>query len=119
MAEHNDFGVLGENLAKDYLVGKGYQILKERYKYSNAEIDLIAEFDKQIIFVEVKSRKSNLYGNPEVFVNKEKRRNLKKAARAYLEKSTHVGEVRFDIISIVHTNGQLQELKHFEDAFFW
>jgi putative endonuclease len=118
MALHNDFGKEGERIAKDYLIKAGYQVLAENFQFSHVEIDLIVRKGNELIFVEVKSRGSAKYGYPENFVNKEKRKYLKRAARAYLATVSHRGEVRFDIIAILKENQIFKELQHFEDAFF-
>lgn len=118
MAEHNETGQKGEELAREYLANKGYQILKCNFRTSNSEVDIIAKKDQVIIFVEVKVRGSILYGRPETFVNKEKRRHMKKVARAFIDMVKHSGEARFDIISIVNAPFGFTEITHFEDAFF-
>lgn len=118
MAEHNVTGQKGEELAKEFLVSKGYQILKSNFRTSNSEVDIIAKKDSEIIFVEVKVRGSISFGQPEMFVNKEKRRHMKKVARAYIDMVKHDGPARFDIISIVNGPFNFTELTHFEDAFF-
>lgn len=118
MAEHIDFGKRGEQLAKEYLQKKGYKILKSNYRVGNAEVDLIAEHNKQTIFIEVKTRMQSKFGNPEIAVTQEKRRNMKKVARGYIQYNKLQGEVRFDIISITFSNKNDYELMHFDDAFF-
>lgn len=118
MAEHNVTGKKGEEIAKDYLANKGYQILKCNFRTSNSEVDIIAKKEERIVFVEVKVRGSILYGTPEMFVNKEKRRHMKKVARAYIEMVKHKGQARFDIISIINGPFGFTEITHFEDAFF-
>jgi putative endonuclease len=118
MAIHNDFGREGEQIAKAYLLKEGYQIIAENYQFSHVEIDLIAYKNNLLVFVEVKSRGTSKYGHPENFVNKDKRKHLKRAARAYLAGSSYRGEVRFDIIAIIKERHLFKELKHFKDAFF-
>ena len=118
MAEHNVTGQKGEDLAKEFLANKGYQILKCNFRTSNSEVDIIAKKDEVIVFVEVKVRGSILFGQPEMFVNKEKRKHMKKVARAFIDMVKHQGEARFDIISIVNGPSNYTEIKHFEDAFF-
>lgn len=118
MAEHNETGQKGEDLAKEYLAKKGYQILKCNFRTSNSEVDIIAKKGTEIIFVEVKVRGTISFGQPEMFVNKEKRRHMKKVARAYIDMVKHTGPARFDIISIVNGPFGFSEITHFEDAFF-
>ncbi len=118
MAYHNDLGQLGEEYTKGYLERKGYQIVDVNWKYKHLEIDVIAIDRDELVFIEVKTRSDNTFGNPELFVTKEKRRNVKKAARAYLESGDFQGEVRFDIISILYQRKEVKEIKHFENIFF-
>lgn len=118
MAEHNETGQKGEDLAKEFLAKKGYQILKCNFRTSNSEVDIIAKKGAEIIFVEVKVRGTISFGQPEMFVNKEKRRHMKKVARAYIDMVKHTGPARFDIISIVNGPFGFSEITHFEDAFF-
>lgn len=118
MADHNDFGVRGEELAREYLQEKGYVILETNYRISNAEVDIVAKYNKLIVFVEVKTRRQSKYGNPEIAVNREKRGNMKRVARGYINIHRIKGEVRFDIISIILSMSGNAEVTHFEDAFF-
>jgi putative endonuclease len=72
MASHNDLGRRGEEIARDYLENLGYGILKMNWKYGRAEVDVIANQQGVIIFVEVKTRSSVDYGMPEDFVSRKK-----------------------------------------------
>ncbi len=117
MAQHNDLGVIGERMAKEFLIRRGYEILDENWVYERAEIDLIAYLNKTIVFVEVKTRTSIDFGLPEDFVNKGKRQRMANAADEYIELMSHEGEVRFDIISVLFTKNN-HTIKHIEDAFW-
>lgn len=117
MAQHNELGKRGEQMAKAFLVQKGYEILDENWVYERAEIDLIAYLNRMIIFIEVKSRSSIGFGLPEDFVDKAKQQHLADAADAYLEMMNHDGEIRFDIISVLF-NPNKHTIKHIEDAFW-
>lgn len=118
MAEHNDLGRYGEELARVYLEDKGYKILNQNWVYGRAEIDLIALYDGKIIFVEVKTRSSVDYGEPEDFVSWKKEKQLEFASLEYIERQQHQGEVRFDIIAIVFENKKQYKINHIEDAFW-
>ena len=72
MQKTTEIGKKGEILAKDFLIAKNYTILFMNWRYKHSEIDIIAQDGKMIVFVEVKSRKNNQYGNPEEFVTKHK-----------------------------------------------
>jgi putative endonuclease len=118
MATHNDLGRHGEQLAKTYLEGLGYEILDENWVHGKAEVDLIAYKDKTIIFVEVKTRTGNFFGEPEDFVDNRKQKLLARAADEYIYLMNHQGEARFDIIAILFDSKQQHNLKHIEDAFW-
>ena len=118
MAEHNELGRLGELLAKEYLEQRGYVILEKNWVYGRAEIDLIAFYEQQLIFVEVKTRRSIDHGEPEDFVNWKKEKQMEFASAVYIDKRNHQGEIRFDIIAIVFENKDLYKINHIEDAFW-
>jgi putative endonuclease len=118
MAQHLDLGRRGENLAKIFLEGLGYEILDENWTHGKAEIDLVVYKDKVIIFAEVKTRTGNGFGEPEDFVDTRKQRLLAEAADEYIYLMDHQGEVRFDIISILFDRNDNYTLKHIEDAFW-
>lgn len=119
MARHNDDGRKGEALAKDLLEEKGYEILDENWVFGKAEVDLIAYQNRTIIFVEVKARSGNYFGEPEEFVDDKKQKLLTEAAEEYIFLMDHKGEMRFDIISILFKKGfEKYEIKHIEDAFW-
>jgi len=107
-------GNIAENQAAKYLKEKGYKIIARNFACLMGEIDIIAQ-DKQntIIFVEVKQRKTNLFGGGLAAVNKAKQRRITLTAAAYIKKTKiNYTALRFDIITI--TAGVLQ---HYENAF--
>lgn len=118
MARHNVFGRTGEELARVFLEKSGYEILEENWTYGKCEIDLIAYKDRQLIFIEVKSRSGNSFGEPEDFVNSAKRRQMTLAANEYIYLMDHQGEVRFDVIAILIDPEGKPALRHIEDAFW-
>lgn len=118
MATHLELGRLGEQLAKTHLESLGYEIMDENWVYGKAEIDLIAYQNKTIIFVEVKARTGNSFGEPEDFVDARKQKLLADAANEYIYLMEHEGEVRFDIVSILFDRKNTHTLKHIPDAFW-
>jgi len=118
MAQHLDLGRKGESLAKTLLQDAGYEILDENWTHGKAEVDLIAYINKTIIFVEVKARTGNGFGEPEDFVDARKQKLLVDAADEYIYLMDHEGEVRFDIISILFDKQTNYKIKHIEDAFW-
>ncbi len=117
MAEHNDFGKRGEEIAAEYLQGKGYKILDKNWRRGSLELDIVAKKDRQLVVVEVKSRHSLFAGEPETAVNRDKQRSIIRAAHAYVLIKKISEEVRFDIISIL-IQGEEQKIHHIEDAFY-
>lgn len=117
MAEHNDFGKIAEDLAVDFLVRNQYKILARNFRYLKAEVDIIAEFDNQIIIVEVKARNTDTFLEPQEAVNKKKIRLLISAASYYIEENNIDKEVRFDIISVLPNKQKTLEIHHITDAF--
>ncbi|MFC3561899.1 YraN family protein [Pedobacter jamesrossensis] len=118
MALHNDLGKKGEAIAKSYLEEKGYEILDENWVYGKAEIDLIAYKNGLMVFVEVKSRTSVAFGQPEEFVQKAKQKKMELASLEYIEIMNHQNEIRFDIIAITFKKDNTYILNHIEDAFW-
>ena len=116
MNNNQDFGKLGEDLAVEYLVNKGYQILERNWRSGHKEIDIIALDGNTLVAVEVKTRKSNTYGEPDIAVGLMKQKMLIWAADAYVRNKNLDVEVRFDIISIVITDTD-KHIEHIEDAF--
>ena len=116
MAEHNDFGNLSEELAVNYLVGKGYEILERNWRNIHKEIDIIAKDGKFLVIVEVKTRQTDEYGEPDIAVTRKKQRLLIAAANAYISRNNMDVETRFDIISIIFKDGE-PVIDHIEDAF--
>lgn len=117
MAEHNETGQIGEILAANYLKSKGYTVLETNWRFKNLEADIIACIGDTMVVAEVKTRKSNFFGEPETFVNKQKQRNLIKAAHEYIQRKELDLEVRFDIISVI-MNSQGSKVNHIEAAFY-
>ncbi|KAF2328471.1 YraN family protein [Flavobacterium nitrogenifigens] len=121
MAEHNDLGKLGEDLAATHLEENGYSILERNFVIQKAEIDIIAQKDAVLAIVEVKTRSSLDFGSPQDFVKQKKIQLLIKAVNAYIndrEKDFQEDlEIRFDIIA-VHKDGESFAIEHLTDAFY-
>ena len=115
--ENKTKGNEGEVIAANLLKEKGYQIIATNYKSAGIEIDLIAESPTHIVFVEVKMRFSNEYGEPWEAVNQTKRKRICTGADAYIRDHECDKEPRFDIISIIRS-GSNSEILHIEEAFY-
>ena len=116
MAQHNELGKKGEQLAIDFLLKKGYKILEKNYRYLKAEVDIIAQKNDTLAAIEVKTRSSDYFGNPEEFVNQKKIKLLLSAIDNYVVERDLDVEVRFDIIAIIHQKKETK-IEHLKDAF--
>ena len=117
MAKHNELGQHGESIARQYLEKKGHQILETNWRTGRAEIDIITKWNDILVFVEVKTRSDNYFGEPEDFINQKKKDLLIGAAGIYMELVHHDWEIRFDVIAIIIKNDH-PYIKHIEDAFW-
>jgi len=94
-------GIFGQRLAISYLKSKDYEFLAENFRSNEGEIDIIAQKDGQICFIEVKTRLSRKYGLPEESVSEKKEEKMKQTAFKYLEKQQiNHDDYRFDLIAI-------------------
>ncbi len=118
MAKHNETGIKGEKIAENFLQTKGYKILYRNWKWEKKEVDLVAELDELLVFVEVKTRSTAYFGYPEDAVGPAKQDYLKTAAEEFLYQNPQYQRIRFDIISIITQKDIIKEIVHFEDAFF-
>ena len=121
MAEHNELGKKGEELAVEYLQENGYEILDRNWTFQKAEIDIIAQKESTLAVIEVKTRSSLDFGSPQDFVKPKKIQLLIKAVNAYInyrEKDFDDNlNIRFDIMAI-HKNGETFAIEHLTDAFY-
>jgi len=115
MTVQKDFGNYGERQATIYLQSLGYHIISLNWRYKHWEVDLIAQDENVLVFVEVKSRSRTSYGLPADFVDIKKQANLIKAADAYIESTSYEGEIRFDIVSVYLDTNKIELIK---DAFW-
>lgn len=117
MNENKVTGKQGEQRALDFLKAQGHLILETNWHHRNAEIDIISRLGDVLIITEVKTRRSNFFGEPEEWVNRQKQKHLVKAAAAYMEKQGLDLEVRFDIVSILIHQDTFR-IHHIPDAFY-
>lgn len=117
MAQHNELGKKGEQLAVDFLIENNYDIVERNYRFDKAEVDIIAKKDDILAIVEVKTRSSLDFGNPQDFVKPKQIKNLVKAVDEYITENNLDAEVRFDIIAIVKQKNDY-EIEHLENAFY-
>ena len=109
MAKHNSTGNEGEELGAKHLLGKGYSILEKNWRHSHWEVDIIASKNNTLHFIEIKTRKSKKFGQPEDKVGKKKMENLIHAAEQYLYLHPQWNRIQFDILSIsIITNNPIE-----------
>jgi len=119
MADHNELGKIGEEIAVEYLIEQGYSILERNYKFDRAEVDIIAQkTPEELVVIEVKTRNSDYFGDPQTFVTPRKIQQIVKVADEYVVSNDLDVEVRFDIIAILKNNKE-EKLDHFENAFYF
>ena len=111
------WGKAGEDLAAHFLEQSGLKILERNFRFERGEIDLIAEEGEELVFVEVKARRSNAFGAPEDAVTEKKQEQVHAVAEGYL----FIHDIddrpcRFDIVAIEYRYGTA-EIRHLRDAF--
>jgi len=118
MANHNDLGKKGEEIAVDFLKQKDYEILETNWTFQKAEVDIIALKGSVLAVVEVKTRSSLDFGLPQDFVKPKKIKLLVKAINEYVISRDLDVTVRFDIIAIHATTNEFS-IDHIEEAFYY
>lgn len=116
MAAHNELGKWGEDIAAAYLQQQGYRIMERDWKSGRRDIDIIALDGSTVVFVEVKTRRNRIFGEPEEAVDYRKRQSLMQAINHYVKVRRIWQEIRFDIISIIGTVGTEPEIDHIPDV---
>ena len=111
-------GKAGEAIAVALLESKGYRILERNWRLGKEEIDIIARDGNFVVIVEVKTRTSNVFAEPETAVTKSKQRILVRTANAFVNYRRQYGEVRFDIITIIIPPEGETITNHIVDAFY-
>lgn len=114
MSNTIDTGKQGEELAAGFLISQGYEILRRNFTFRKCEIDIIARRRDWLLFVEVKTRSGDEFGNPEEFVSSAQADRIMHAAEEFIYTTNWHGHIRFDIISV--KTGATTEIMHFEDA---
>ena len=116
MAIHNELGAWGEEQASVFLQRRGYTIVERDWKTGHRDIDIVALDGGTVVFVEVKTRRNRVFGEPEDAIDYRKLQNLRLAINYYV-KSKHINqEFRFDVITVVGTpTGGPPQISHFED----
>jgi putative endonuclease len=115
-----NLGKQGEDIALRYLESKGYEPVAKNFRFDRAEIDLIVkdEKNKVLVFVEVKTRSSKLFGEAQESVVMKKQEQIIKSAQGFLMEHEEFAEYekRFDVVA-VYVRGKNPDIIHFENAF--
>lgn len=111
-------GANGENVAAAYLLQNGYSIIERNWRHKQFEIDIIASKKDKLHIIEVKTRYSKKFGNPEESVGIKKMNALKQGAEAYLFQHQQWQQIQFDVLSILISQDLVEEIFFIEDVFF-
>lgn len=117
MAQHNELGKQGEEMAVTHLLQNGYTIVARNFRYLKAEVDIIARKEDILAVVEVKTRSTPDFGDPQSFLKNKQIQSLVKAIDFFVNEHQLEVDVRFDIIAIIK-NKSGTRIEHLEDAFF-
>ena len=116
MAAHNELGKWGEEQAAHYLQRKGYDIVERDWRSGHRDLDIIATDGDSVVFVEVKSRRNRVFGEPEDAIDYQKLRNLRQAINHYVKLHHICQNMRLDAVTVVGTpDGGEPEIIHIED----
>ena len=117
MAQHNELGKKGEQLAVDFLLENDYEIVERNYRFDKAEVDIIASKEDTLAIVEVKTHSTIDFGNPQDFVKPKQIKRLVKAVDEYVTVNELDVEIRFDIIAVVKEKKGFK-IEHLKNAFY-
>lgn len=118
MSQHLETGRRGEEIAAAYLEKQGFRLLEKNWRMGQLEVDIIGSRNNILHFIEVKTRRSTLYGYPEQSVNRVKFRHLQTAASAYLRSHPQWKRIQFDILSILLLPNCEPEFLLLSDIYF-
>ena len=110
-------GAYGEDLCANHLIKKGFSLITKNYRFGKFEVDIIAQHEEKIVFIEVKYRVDDALMAPWQAVNRKKQRQIIRVANHYIEQKAIDLEARFDVVSIVGSSKGIR-IEHIEDAFY-
>src|SRR4051812_18204026 len=116
-AARQAFGELGERIAERWLRRRGWRIVQRRFRNGHRDIDLVAEQDGTVVFVEVKARQGAEFGDPTEAVNWAKQRELSRSAQVWIDRHGRPDEAyRFDVVGVL-VEGERVRVRHVPNAF--
>ncbi len=114
--QRRSLGILGENIAADYLQKKGFQIIERNFRCRLGELDIIARQGGYLVFVEVRTRSSALCGLPQESITANKIKKLRRLAQVYMaQRALYNVDVRFDVVAVYYAGETT--ITHIENAF--
>lgn len=118
MNKKQELGKKGEDLAAHFLELEGMKVIERNWRKSRYEIDIIALENEVPVFVEVKTKRSDVFIKPEYSVNLKKQNRIIEAANRYMETLEYQDEIRFDIVTVIIHGDSGHTITHMKDAFF-
>lgn len=116
-AARQALGEVGERIAERWLRRQGWRIVQRRFRNGRRDIDLVAEREGTVAFVEVKARRGEHFGGPVGAVNWRKQRELTRSAHVWIDRHGRAHEsYRFDVIGVL-VSGERVRVRHVENAF--
>lgn len=119
MVDRNALGRWGEDVAVAHLEGQGYQVLARNWRCRQGELDVVVRLGSAVVFVEVKTRSSQQYGEPAEAVTRAKAQRIRGLAGQWLVacRPRGVEDLRFDVVSVLRRRGAPPEVSHLQGAF--
>lgn len=114
--KNQELGKWGEQQASEYLLDKGYEIIGRNIHTPYGEIDILASLGQVLIFIEVKTRGNNSFGDPETAINARKLIHMEESASYYIQQSEYSGTWQWDAIAILKSKFKPVEIIHFENV---
>jgi putative endonuclease len=116
--KRRDTGILGEKLARDFLVRQGYRIIENNYRGPAGEIDIVARHEDYLVFIEVRTKKSLAFGSPEESITPAKKEKIKATAFHYQQMHDNLPQLwRIDVVAIeLDRKGRLSRIELIENA---
>lgn len=111
-------GLAGEEMAREFLERRGWEVMSHRFRLGRLEVDLIARKGPLVSFIEVKTRRGAAFGSPLEAVTWQKKREITRVAQAWMDRFGKEGDVyRFDVIGITMSCGG-PKVQYVENAFW-
>lgn len=117
MAEHNELGKQGEQIAAEFLREKGFTIIARNWRYKHKEVDIFAYEGDYLVVIEVKTRTSSGWEHPRESITPSKIRFLVHATEEFVQKYLIDKKIRFDVVSVMPTENGKWDVEHIESAF--